>query len=81
MAVYLYWDLWDPKQYGFLPPSPDQYASRDNVIDSNFIHDNSVAGIRLTSAIYTKIVNNTFAGNGKDILADGKTDGNVIQGQ
>jgi parallel beta-helix repeat protein len=81
MGIYMYWDTWDPKQYGFLTPTPDQYATRDNVIDSNFIHDNAVVGIRLTNAIFNKIVNNTFAGNAKDIIADGKTDGNAIQGQ
>ena len=81
MGVYMYWDEWDPKQYAFLPASPDKYAARDNLIDGNFIHDNAVAGIRLSSAIFNKIVNNKFAGNAKNIVADGKTDGNTIQGQ
>ena len=81
MGIYMYWDEWDPKQYAFLPASPDKYAMRDNLIDSNFIHDNAVAGIRLTNAIFNKIVNNTFAGNPKNIVTDGKTDGNTIQGQ
>ena len=80
-GIEMYWDEWDPKQYSFLPTSPDKYATRDNLIDSNFIHDNAVVGIRLRDAIYNKIINNTFAGNPKDILADGKTDGNTIQGQ
>jgi parallel beta-helix repeat protein len=81
MGIYMYWDEWEPKQYAFLPPSPDRYASRDNVIDSNFIHDNAASGIRLTSSIFTKVVNNTFGGNPKNIVTDGKTDGNSIQAQ
>ncbi|MEW5718344.1 MAG: right-handed parallel beta-helix repeat-containing protein, partial [Chloroflexota bacterium] len=81
MGIYMYWDEWEPKQYAFLPNSPDKYAARDNLIESNFIHDNAAFGIRLTNAIFNKIVNNRFAGNAKDILADGKTDGNSIQGQ
>ncbi|MCX7838621.1 MAG: right-handed parallel beta-helix repeat-containing protein, partial [Anaerolineae bacterium] len=78
VGVYMYWDEWDPKQFGFLPPSPDKYATRDNVIENNFIHHNAVAGIRLSNAIFTQIRNNIFAGNGKNIVMDGKTDGNVV---
>ncbi|MCI0475670.1 MAG: right-handed parallel beta-helix repeat-containing protein [Anaerolineales bacterium] len=80
MGIYMYWDEWEPKQFAFLPTSPDKYATRDNSIDNNFIHDNAVAGIRLTNAIFNKIVNNRFANNAKNIIADGKTDGNTIQG-
>ncbi len=80
MGIYMYWDEWEPKQFAFLPASPDKYATRDNSIDGNFIHDNAVAGIRLTNAIFNKIVNNRFANNAKNIIADGKTDGNTIQG-
>lgn len=78
VGVYMYWDEWDPKQFGFLPPSPDKYATRDNVIENNFIHHNAVAGIRLSNAIFTQIRNNIFEGNGKNIVMDGKTDGNVV---
>jgi parallel beta-helix repeat protein len=79
MGIYMYWDEWDPKQFGFLPPSPDKYATRDNVIESNFIHDNAVVGIRLSNSIFTRVLNNTFANNAKHIVTDGKTDGNTIQ--
>ena len=78
VGVYMYWDEWDPKQFGFLPPSADKYATRDNVIESNFIHHNAVAGIRLSNAIFTHIRNNIFEGNGKNIVMDGKTDGNIV---
>lgn len=79
VGINLYWDEWDPKQFGFLPPSSDKYATRDNVIDGNFIHDNAVAGIRLTNAIFNQIVNNRFANNAKNIVTAGQVDGNTIQ--
>jgi len=81
IGIYMYWDEWDPKQFGFLPPSPDKYATRDNLIESNFIHHNAVAGIRLSNAIFTQVMNNTFEGNGKNIVMDGKTDGNIVSSQ
>lgn len=81
VGIYMYWDEWDPKQFGFLPPSPDKYAARDNLIESNFIHSNAVAGIRLAGAIFNKVVNNTFANNARNIVTDGKSEGNTIQGQ
>lgn len=81
IGIYMYWDEWDPKQFGFLPPSPDKYATRDNLIENNFIHHNAVAGIRLSNAIFTQILNNTLESNGKNIVMDGKSEGNVISGQ
>jgi parallel beta-helix repeat protein len=80
-GIYFYWDKWDPKQFAFLPPSTDQYASRNNVIEENVLRDNAVAGIRLTNSIQNQIRNNTFANNGKTVWVEGRSDGNVIAGQ
>jgi parallel beta-helix repeat protein len=80
-AIYMYWANWDPKQFDWLAPSPDNYASRDNLIEANFLHDNSAAGVRLSNSTNNKVLNNTFNNNGKNVWADGKTDGTVIVGQ
>ncbi len=77
-GVYFYWQLWDPKQFSFLPESPDQYASRNNVIENNILIDNAVAGIHLSESIENRIVDNTFKNNAKTIWVEGKSDGNVI---
>ncbi len=80
-GIYFYWDKWDPKQFAFLPPSPDQYASRNNLIEGNILRDNAVAGVRLNSSIQNRVLNNTFANNGKTVVVEGRNDGNVIVGQ
>jgi parallel beta-helix repeat protein len=80
-GIYFYWDTWNPKQFYFLTPTPDQFASRDNQIENNVLRDNAVAGIRLTNSIQNRVQNNTFVNNGKNIWVEGKTDGNVIAGQ
>lgn len=77
-GILFYWETWDPKQFSFLAPSPDQYASRDNQISNNTIRDNTVAGIHLLNSIQNRILNNTFANNGRNILLEGKVQGNVI---
>ncbi len=77
-AVFLYWDRWDAKQFSFLPSSPDNYASRDNVISNNNLHDNTVAGVHLSNSIQNRVFNNSFANNGRNIWLEGKADGNVI---
>jgi parallel beta-helix repeat protein len=77
-GVYFYWDTWDQKAFFFLTPSPDRYASRDNLIASNIIQGNSAAGIRLLDSIYNRIENNLLAHNGRDFRIEGKTEGNVI---
>ncbi len=79
-GALVYWGEWDPKQFGFLTPSPDKYASRDNTITNNTLRDNSVAGIHLLNSIQNRVTNNTFANNGKNIWVEGKNDGNVIAG-
>jgi len=81
VGIYMYWDEWDPKQFGFLPPSPDRYATRDNLIENNALRYNAVAGIRLTDAIFTRVINNTFEGNGKNLMMSGRTEGNIVAGQ
>jgi parallel beta-helix repeat protein len=81
-GIFFYWDdayTRDPKRFYFLPPSPDQYASRSNLIEGNTLRDNSVAGIHLLNAIQNRIVNNTFTQNGKTIWQEGKSDGNVVE--
>lgn len=78
-GIFFYWDLWDPKQFAFLPPSPDKYASRDNVITNNMLKENARAGIHLTNTTRTRVDSNQFSYNPvKDILVDGAADGNVI---
>ncbi len=79
-GVYFYWDTWDPKNFTFLPPSPDKYASRDNLITNNLLQGNSVAGIHLSNSQRNRLVNNTFLKNGKNIWLEGKTDGTTSTG-
>ncbi len=77
-GIYFYWDTWDPKQFFFLTPSPDRYASRDNIISSNLIHDNAVAGIRLQDSINNRLDGNTMFRNGRDYRFEGRVEGNVM---
>ncbi len=77
-GIFFYWNTWDPKQFGFLAPSPDNYASRDNTIADNLLRDNSVAGIHLSNSIQNRVTGNTFVNNGQDVWVEGKQDGNVI---
>jgi parallel beta-helix repeat protein len=80
-GALVYWGEWDPKQFGFLSPSPDKYASRDNTISNNMVRDNTVAGIHLSNSIQNQVTNNTFANNAKNVWVEGKNDGNVVTGQ
>ncbi len=77
-GIFFYWDLWDTKQFAFLPPSPDKYASRDNVITNNVLRENARAAIHLNNSIKNRVENNQFFYNPKDILIEGTSDGNII---
>ncbi len=74
-AIYFYWDTWDPKNFAFLAPSPDKYASRDNLIVSNTLEGNAVAAIHLSDSINNRLVYNKFIMNPRNIWLEGKTDG------
>ncbi len=83
-GIYFYWDdayTRDTQRFYFLTPSPDRYASRDNLIEGNTLRDNAVAAIRLSNSIQNRVLNNIFANNGKTVWVEGKNDGNVIVGQ
>ena len=77
-GIYFYWDTWDAKQFYFLTPTPDQYASKGNRLEANTLRDNAVAGIHLSNSIQNQILSNIFANNGKTVWVEGKNDGNVI---
>lgn len=74
-AIFFYWDTWDPKAFTFLAPSPDKYASRDNLIINNTLEGNSAAAIHLSNSIGNRLVNNKFIMNPKNIWLEGKIDG------
>ncbi len=83
-GIFFYWDdayTRDQQRFYFLTPSPDRYASRDNLIEKNSLQNNAVAGIHLSNSIQNRVLNNTFANNGKTVWVEGKNDGNVIVGQ
>jgi parallel beta-helix repeat protein len=80
-GVLFHWSAWDPKQFGFLAPSPDNYASRNNTIANNILRDNSVAAVHLLNSIQNQITNNTFANNGQNVWIEGKNDGDIVAGQ
>ena len=77
-GVLVYWSDWDPKQFGFLTPSPDHYASRNNVISNNVLLNNALDGIHLLNSIQNQLTNNTFTGDGKNVWIEGKSDGDVV---
>ncbi len=77
-GILLSWSTYDPQQLYFLTPSPDNYASRDNTVSDNILRDNFVAGIHLLDSIQNQVTNNTFAGNGKNVWIEGKSDGDVV---
>ncbi len=77
-GIYFYWAKWDPKEYFFLTPTPDQYALRDNTIANNTLTDNAAAAIRLSDFTNGRAVGNIFDKNARNIWLEGKTDGSVI---
>jgi parallel beta-helix repeat protein len=77
-GLLMYWSEWDPNQFGFLPPSPDNYASRDNTIQGNTLRDNSIAGIHLMNSIQNRVTGNKFSNNGKTVWVEGKNDGDIV---
>ncbi len=77
-GIYLYYTTWDPKEFFFLTPTPDQYAVRDHSILNNKVSDNAVAGIRLANVLFSRVEGNTFANNARNLWIEGKTDGTVI---
>jgi parallel beta-helix repeat protein len=80
-GVLFRWSEWDPKQFGFLAPSPDNYASRNNMITNNILRGNSVAGVHLLNSIQNQITRNTFANNGQNVWIEGKHDGDMVADQ
>lgn len=76
-GIYFYWETWDPKRFYFLTPTPDKFASRNNLITNNLLRDNNVAGIHLSNSIQNRVIGNTFANNAKTIWLEGKTEGTV----
>ncbi len=79
-GIFLSWVTYDPQAFFFLTPTPDNYASRDNIVENNLLRDNSVAGIHLSNSIQNRLTNNSFANNAKDLWVEGKSDGNIIAG-
>lgn len=77
-AIFFYWDLWDTKQFAFLPPSPDKYASRDNIIANNVLRENARAAIHLNNSSQNRVENNQFFYNPRDLLIEGASAGNII---
>lgn len=77
-GIFFYWDTWDPKRFFFLTPTPDNYASRNNVIQNNTLRDNAVAGVHLSNSVQNTIAGNSFTNNGQTIWVEGKNTGNQI---
>ena len=75
-GIFLYWDKWDPKQFFFLTPTADNYASRDNTLNDNVLRDNEVAGIHLSNTTQTRVTGNTYVKNGRDLWTEGQSTGN-----
>ena len=74
-GIYFYWDKWNPKEFYFLTPTPDNFASRDNIILNNLLRDNAVAGIHLTNSTQNRVIGNSFANNAKNLWLEGRTEG------
>lgn len=77
-GIYFYWDTWDAKRFFFLTPTPDNYASKNNLIQNNSLRDNAVAGVHLTNSSQNRVIGNTFVNNGRAVWTDGKSEGNLI---
>ncbi|MBI4789252.1 MAG: right-handed parallel beta-helix repeat-containing protein [Chloroflexi bacterium] len=77
-GIYFYWDKWNPKEFYFLTPTTDNFASRDNSILDNLLRDNAVAGIRLTNSIQNRVSGNRFENNGRNLWLEGRTEGTTI---
>ncbi len=72
-GIYFYWDKWDAKQFFFLTPTADNFASRDNALTNNTLRDNSVAAIHLSNSVQNRVSGNTYTNNGRDVWLEGKS--------
>ncbi len=77
-ALYFFSEKIDSKQFNWLPPG--DYASHDNCLCANTLQGNLTAAVHLKDSTSNQIVNNTFQGNGRNIVMQGRGDGNNTSG-
>jgi parallel beta-helix repeat protein len=77
-GLYFFSEKVDPKQFNWLPPG--DYASHDNCLCSNRFEGNRTAAVHLRDSTANLITNNTFQGNGRNIVIQGRGDGNNTSG-
>ncbi len=76
-AIYFYSEEYDRREFSFLPPG--DYTSHSNCLCGNTLQNNTIA-IRLFDSTHNQVTGNTYINNGRNVLAQGRSDGNNIQG-
>lgn len=76
-GIYFYTEEYDRKEFSFLPPG--DYTSHSNCLCGNTLQNNAVA-VHLLDSTHNQVTGNTYINNGRNILAQGRNDGNNLQG-
>jgi len=76
-GIYFYTEEYDRKEFSFLPPG--DYTSHGNCLCGNTLQNNAIA-VHLFDSTHNQVTGNTYVNNGRNILAQGRNDGNNLQG-
>lgn len=76
-GIYFYTEEYDRREFSFLPPG--DYTSHSNCLCGNTLQNNAIA-IRLLDSTHNQVTGNTYINNGRNIVAQGRNDGNNLQG-
>lgn len=76
-GIYFYTEEYDRREFSFLPPG--DYTSHSNCLCGNTLQNNAIA-IHLLNSTHNQVTGNTYINNGRNILAQGRNDGNNLQG-
>ena len=77
-GLYFYSEDYDRKEFSFL--SSGDYTSHDNCLCGNTLQNNAVA-VHLFDSTGNQVTGNTYQNNARNILTQGRNNGNNLQGQ
>jgi parallel beta-helix repeat protein len=76
-AIYFYSEEFDKRDYSWLPNG--DYRSHSNCLCNNTLQGNNIA-VHLLDSTSNQVTGNTYSGNGRTFLIQGRSDGNNLQG-
>ena len=77
-GIYFYSEDYNRSDYGWL--SSGDYTSHDNCLCGNSLQNNAVA-VHLFDSTGNQVTGNTYQNNARNILTQGRNNGNNLQGQ